>query len=208
MNMSKAVQNRLNLTVGEVQSYLKISDDTDVELIDDLIDAVLQDIDTYLHNDFESVRPQIVVGNPDDGEFVNIDGTIYIVASTTSVEDKEFADADGLVSCINSAIVSVGIQYIEATNDTGTVTLKVDSGHIDNVDVRTSDGNELSVRRKVFEEEIPLNIKDGAMKQIAHRYYKRTDGLESQNAEHGGSGSLEWGKVKREYLQPYRRMNV
>lgn len=219
--MSTAVQDRLDFStatkdeVGYVKSYLKIPSEVteDDTLIDNIITATKEDIDTYLHNDFEEVRPQVIVDSPNNGESVTIDGITFTVASSTSVEDREFADAAGLVSCVNSKLVTVngdpvGIKYLTASNDSGTVTLKPDSGHVEKVEVYSSDESNLKVQRKIFEKSIPENIKDGALKLIAYRYYKRTGGLESENSEHGGSGSKSWAEVKREFLQPYRSMNV
>lgn len=215
--MSSAIADRLDLstdTASEleyVKNYLKVGNDVDDDLIENLITAAKEDADAYLNNDFEEVRPVIVVGSPDNGETVNIDDNTFTVASSTSVEDREFADASGLVDCINSSLVTVngekvGIPYIEASNDTGTITLEVDVGY--DVDISSSDKDELKAQYKVVELSIPENIKDAVLKLIANKYVKRVDGLNTENVEHGGGGSMEWGEVKREYLEPYREINV
>ena len=209
--MSSAVQDRLTVDLSEVKNYLKIGHDADDALINDLIDAAKEDADAYLNNDFEETRPQVVVGSPDNGEIVKIDDETFTVASSTSVEDREFADASGLVSCINSPLATVngekvGIPYVEAENDSGTVSLTPDVGY--DIDVSSSDQTELKVQYKVVELSIPTNIKDGVLKLIANKYVQRVDGLESESQEHAGSGSTEWGKIKREYLEPYREINV
>ena len=198
-----AVQNRLDLSedgseVDYVKNYLKLPDSVNVDdaLLTNLIEAAKEDADKYLNNDFSEVRGQIVVGSPSDGETVQIDGEVFTKASSTSVEDRQFADASGLVSCVNSDLLtvngeSIGIAHITAENDTGTVTLITDAG-IEPPTLKSSDEDELKIRFKQVSLDIPEDVKDGVLKLIANKYYNRVDGLKSENSEHGGSGSMEW----------------
>jgi len=214
--MSTACQDRLDLStdtlteVEYVKDYLRLPDSmtADDTLIGNLIEAAKEDADEYLNNSFTETRGEIVVGSPDNGEIITMDGETFTKAASTSVEDREFADASGLVSCINSNLLTVngeevGISYITASNDTGTVQLETD-GAIDPPDITTSDETELKVQYRKVEKPIPENVKDGVLKGIANRYYQRVDGLKSENSEHGGSGSMKWEEVKRQYLAPYR----
>lgn len=217
--MSNAVQDRLDLSedgseLDYVKNYLKLPDSVSVDddLLTNLIEASKEDADEYLNNDFTEIRGEIVVGSPNDGETVQIDGEEFIKAASTSVEDREFADASGLVSCVNSDLLTVngkeiGIAHITASNDSGTVQLETD-GPEDIPDIDTSDETELKVQYRKVEQPIPENVKDGVLKLIANKYYKRTDGLKSSNSEHGGSGSMDWTEVKRQYLAPYRLVPV
>jgi len=213
--VSNAVQNRLDLSEGGseldyVKNYLRLPDSVSVDdtLLTNLIEASEEDADEYLNNNFSEIRGQIVVGSPDNGETVSIDGETFTVALSTSVNDREFTDADGLVLCVNSDLLtvngeSVGIAHITAENDSGTVSLQTDDG-VSYPDLSTSDEDELKIRYKRISLDIPENVKDGVLKLIANKYYSRVDGLESENSEHGGSGSMSWTEVKRQYLSPYR----
>lgn len=215
--MTTAVQDRLDLTANTdesdkltvVKNYLKLPDSVTVDddLLSKQIQAAKEDADEYLNNPFTEVKGQIVVGSPDNGETVQIDSETFTKAASTSVEDREFADASGLVSCVNSNLISVngediGIPYLTAENDTGTVTLT--SSKFEKPDISTSDETELKVRYKRIKNTIPEAVADAVLKQIARRYVKRIDGLKSENSEHGGSGSMDWKEIKREYLAPYR----
>lgn len=214
--MNNAVQNRLDLTedtgedteVAVVKGYLKLPDSVtaDDDLIGNLIESAKEDADEYLNNDFTETRGEIVVGSPDDGETITIDGETFTKASSTSVEDREFSDASGLVDCINSDLVAVngddvGISYIEATNDDGTIQLE---SELETPRLATSDPVELKTQYRKVELDIPKEIAKGVMELVAREYYKRVDGLESINSEHGGAGSMDWGEIKREYFAPYR----
>jgi len=214
--MSNAVQSRLDLStsssgeVGYVKNYLKIPSSVteDDNLITNLMEAAKEDADAYLNNNFTKIKGQVIVGSPDNGDTITIDSETFTKQSSTSVEDREFADASGLVSCINSQLISVngvevGIPYIDATNDAGTVTLDHDIAY-DRPTLSTSNESELKIQYKKIEENIPEDVKDGVLKIIANKYYQRADGLESENSQHGGSGSMSWGEIKREYLAPYR----
>ena len=214
--MSEAVSNRLDLStdssseVSAIKKYLKLPPDVtvDYDLIEGLIDEAKADVDSYLHNDFEQIKPEITFDNPENGEWLKIEGQFFYKQSSTSVADSEFADEDGLVSCINSGIVDVGIQYLTAENDSGTVILTPDQGHIEDIEVLASKGLQFTIVRRVHEVPIPKPVKQGVRKLVANMYFDRVGGLEAENQEHGGSGSMQWGKIKREYLQPYRSMNV
>ncbi len=217
--MTTAIQDRLDLSTNSstelevVKNYLKIGNNADDDLIDTLITAAKEDVDGYLNNPFTEVRSQVVVGSPSVGERVDIDGEVFTVASSTSVEDREFADASGLVDCINSDLIDVngedvGIPYLTASNDSGTVTLEQADYHFEDVDVTSTDEDGLKVQYKRFDLDIPDNVADATLKVIANKYVKRVDGLEAESSEHGGSGSMRWGEIKREYLDPYREINV
>jgi len=212
-----AVQDRLDLStdskseLGYTKDYLKLPDSVtaDDDLIGNLIEAAKEDADKYLNNPFTEVRGEIVVGSPADGETIVIDNEEFTKKSSTSVEDREFADAPGLVSCINSDLITVngdevGIPYLEATNDTGTVQLKASGTVIDPPEISTSDETELKIQYRKVELTIPKEIEKGVLELVAREYYKRIDGLDKTNSEHGGTGSMSWGEIKREYLKPYR----
>jgi len=214
--MSNAVQNRLDLSTDSgseldyVKNYLKLPDSVSVDdtLLTNLIEASKEDADEYLNNPFTEVRGEIVVGSPADGETIVIDNEEFTKKSSTSVEDREFADAPGLVSCINSDLITVngdevGIPYLEASNDTGTVQLTPDDG-LHKPSILTSDETELKVQYRKVELDIPKEIEKGVLELVAREYYKRIDGLDKTNSKHGGSGSMSWGEIKREYLAPYR----
>ena len=98
---------------------------------------------------------------------------------------------------------AIGIPYLTAENDAGTITLVPDTG-IDSPTLKSSDEDELKIRYKQVNLDIPEDVKDGVLKLIANKDYNRVDGLKSENSEHGGSGSMEWEEVKRQYLAPYR----
>jgi hypothetical protein len=64
---------------------------------------------------------QIIVGSPSNGDTVVINGITYTKAASTTVASKEFADAAGLVLCVNNA--TYGVPGVKASNNSGTITL-------------------------------------------------------------------------------------
>lgn len=223
--MTTAVQDRLDLSytyeddggstveVTEVEytkNWLKQNLDLEVEnkTIENLLQAAKEQADAFLNNPFRVTKGEIIIGSPDNGEAVSIDGNTFTVASAKSVEDREFSTAQDLADCINSDILTknkeeIGIPYLDATVDGSTVSLETERRK--NPDLSTN-SDEIDVQFKRYNQDIPEDVKDAVLRDVARRYYQRVDGLKSENIEHGGGGSMDWGEIRRTYLQQYRRI--
>lgn len=63
---------------------------------------------------------QCVVGAPNNGDTIVINSVTFTKAAATDATKREFADADGLVTCVNDS--TYGVSGVTASNNAGTVT--------------------------------------------------------------------------------------
>ncbi len=64
----------------------------------------------------------VTVGAPNNGDTITINGVVFTKAAATAAATREFADAAGLETCVNSA--AYGVPGITASNNAGVVTLR------------------------------------------------------------------------------------
>lgn len=66
----------------------------------------------------------VATGSAANTDVVTINGLAFTKAAATSAADREWADADGLVTCVTDA--TYGVPGVTASNNAGTVTLSAD----------------------------------------------------------------------------------
>ncbi len=63
----------------------------------------------------------VTYGTPAVGDTITINGIVFTVAAATSAANRQFADANGLATCVNDP--TQWVPGVTATNNAGTVTL-------------------------------------------------------------------------------------
>lgn len=99
----------------------KDADGTSSKALKDLDDNAIDATITAQTNVTEAT---IGLGSVANTDTVTVNGKTYTKAAATSVSDQEFADDDGLASCINDD--DVGVDGVEASASSDTVTVKAE----------------------------------------------------------------------------------